>query len=82
MIGADDARRVAEVAGRGLAGVSRDPASFARLPDTFWGYYARGHDSKGAFGVILTYSEDAGDVDSLIAMYEEWLKRSKATSSR
>lgn len=82
MIEKDDAKKVAETIGNNLVGVSHDSKSFERLPDSFWGYYARGHDAKGAFGVIVTYSEDAKDVDSLIASYEEWLKEHKSTLSR
>jgi len=41
----------------------------------FGGYFARGHDKKGAFGVILTYSEKQKDVDDLIKMYEEWVDK-------
>jgi len=72
VIEAKDAKNVAEVLGNNLIGVSHDSKNFVRLPDKYWGYYARGHDSKGAFGIIVTYSEDADDVDRLLAMYEEW----------
>lgn len=78
MIGKQDAKRVAETLGNNLIGVSHDERNFSRLPDTFWGYFARGHDQKGAFGIILAYSEDVGDVDDLIGMYEEWVGRNKA----
>ncbi len=77
MIDQDDAKRVVEVIGNNLVGVSHDSGSFRKLPDSYWGYFARGHDKKGAFGVIVTYSEDAGDVDLLIKMYEEWAERNK-----
>ena len=50
-----------------------DGKNFAGLPDEFWGYYARGHDSKGAFCMVVMYSGDEKDVDSTIHAYEEWL---------
>ena len=78
MIEKENAKRVLEVIGNNLIGVSHDGKNFAKLPDTFWGYFARGHDKKGAFGVIVTYAEDERDVDGLIAMYEEWVKKNKA----
>ena len=78
MIEQDDAKKVAEVIGNNLIGVSHDSGSFARLPDSFWGYFARGHDAKGSFGVIVTYSEDGSDVDELIGMYERWAAKNKA----
>ena len=81
MIEPKDAKKVVEVIGNNLIGVSHDSGNFTRLPDTFWGYYARGHDSKGAFGVIITYSEDASDVDNLIQMYDAWAKKNKAIDS-
>ncbi len=77
MIKPDDAKKVVEVIGNNLIGVSHDSKSFQKLPDSFWGYFARGHDGKGTFGVILTYSEDGKDVDELIKMYEEWVKKNK-----
>ena len=43
----------------------------------FGEHFARGHDTKGTFGVIITYSEDGKDVDELINMYEEWAKKNK-----
>ncbi len=78
MIEKENAKRVLEVIGNNLIGVSHDGKNFAKLPDAFWGYFARGHDKKGAFAVIVTYAEDEGDVDGLIAMYEEWVKKNKA----
>lgn len=77
MIEADDAKKVVEVIGNNLIGVSHDSANFVKLPDNFWGYFARGHDKKGTFGVIITYSEDGKDVDELIKSYEEWAKQNK-----
>jgi hypothetical protein len=58
-------------------GVSSNRSNFERLPDVFWGYFARGHDSKGKFGVIVTYSESGSDVDELIKMYEQWVVKNK-----
>ena len=63
MIEQNDAKKVVEVIGNNLIGVSHDSSSFAKLPDSFWGYFARGHDKKGTFGVIVTYSEEGKDVD-------------------
>ena len=65
------------VFGNNLIGVSHDSNNFQKLPDSFWGYFARGHDKKGTFGVIITYSEDGKDVDELMKMYEEWAKQNK-----
>lgn len=78
MIEATDAANVAEALAKNLAGVAMNKSNFERLPDTFWGYYARGHDSKGAFAVIITYSEKAEDVDELLKMYNQWVGRSKS----
>jgi hypothetical protein len=78
MIEAEDAVRVLDTVTKNLLGVSNKSSNFERLPDTFWGYFARGHDGKGTFGVIVTYSENGGDVDELIKMYEQWAARSKA----
>ncbi len=72
-----DAKNVVEVIGNNLIGVSHDSNNFQKLPDSFWGYFARGHDKKGTFGVIITYSEEGKDVDELIKMYEEWVKKNK-----
>ena len=80
MIEADDAKKVVEVIGNNLIGVSHDSNNFQKLPDNFWGYFARGHDKKGTFGVIITYSEDGADVDELIKNYEEWAKKNKTKS--
>lgn len=78
MIEADDAAKVADALGRNLAGVAINKSNFEKLPDTFWGYYARGHDAKGRFAVIVTYSEEGDDVDELIKMYEQWVARAKS----
>ncbi len=77
MIEHNDAKKVVEVIGNNLIGVSHDSNNFQKLPDSFWGYFARGHDKKGTFGVIVTYSEDGADVDELIKMYEECAKKKK-----
>ena len=77
MIEQDDAKKVVEVIGNNLIGISHDSKSFQKLPDSFWGYFARGHDKKGTFGVIVTYSEDGHDVDELINMYEKWANENK-----
>lgn len=77
MIEKEDAKKVAEVIANNLIGVSHDSNNFAKLPDNFWGYYARGHDKKGVFGIIVTYSENTEDVDNLIASYEEWVSKNK-----
>ena len=81
MIEQEDAKKVAEVIGHNLIGVAHDANNFQKLPDSFWGYFARGHDPKGAFGVIVTYSEDEKDVDNLIKMYEEWVAKNKNLES-
>ncbi len=77
MIEQTDAKKVVEVIGNNLIGVSHDSNNFLKLPDSFWGYFARGHDTKGTFGVIVTYSENVNDVDDLIKMYEEWVNKNK-----
>jgi len=77
MIEQTDAKKVVEVIGNNLIGVSHDSNNFQKLPDSFWGYFARGHDKKGTFGVIVTYSENENDVDDLIKMYEEWVNKNK-----
>lgn len=77
MIEPVDAARVVDAVSKNLAEISKIPSNFQKLPDTFWGYYARGHDGKGTFGVIVTYSEAGGDVDELMRMYERWVEKSK-----
>ena len=79
MIEPEDASAVANMLAKNLAQVSRNRRNFERLPDTFWGYFARGHDSKGKFGVFVAYSEAGSDVDELIHMYENWVSSSAAT---
>lgn len=80
MIEAEDAVRVLDTAAKNLVGVSNNKSNFERLPDTYWGYFARGHDGKGKFGVIFAYSEKGSDVDELIKMYEQWVAKSKAAT--
>ncbi len=78
MIEADDAAKVADALAKNLAGVALNKSNFARLPDKYWGYYAKGHDGKGKFAVIVTYSEEQGDVDELVKMYESWVAKSRS----
>lgn len=78
MIEAQDAARVAEALAKNLAGVAMSKDNFARLPDKYWGYYARGHDGKGKFAVIVTYSEREVDIDELVKMYESWVAKSRS----
>ena len=46
MINQEEAKKVVEVIGNNLIGVSHDSNSFQKLPYSFWGYFARGHDKK------------------------------------
>lgn len=78
MVDKEDAMKVAATLAGNLHGVSRDVGNFRGLPDSFWGYYARGHDSKGVFGVVVMYSESQKDVDYVIKTYEEWLARRRS----
>lgn len=80
MIEIKDAVNVLDTLAKDLVGVSKNEANFQRLPDSFWGYFARGHDRKGKFGIIVTYSEDGTDVDNLIKMYEDWASKAKSKS--
>ena len=82
MIELKDAENVVDTIAKNLIGVSKNQVNFQKLPDTFWGYFARGHDQKGKFGVIVTYSENGDDVDNLIHMYEEWVKKNKNQINR
>lgn len=77
MIESEDAARVTEALARNLAGVAKNPSNFEKLPDSFWGYFARGHDGKGTFAVIVTYSEKGEDVDALLRSYEAWAAKNK-----
>lgn len=81
MIESEDAKNVVKVLSKNLAGVANDTENFKKLPDSYWGYYARGHDSKGKFGIIVTYSEDSSDVDDLIKTYEKWIADNKSKKS-
>ncbi len=81
MIEPKDAKDIVETLGNNLIGVSHDEKNFSKLPDTYWGYFARGHDAKGTFGVIVTYSEDGRDVDEMIATYEKWAKENKGSTT-
>ena len=81
MVDRDSAKKVAAALAGNLQGVSRDDRNFEGLPDSFWGYYARGHDSSGVFGVVVMYSESDGDVDAVIRMYEEWLAKRRSSSA-
>lgn len=79
MIEPDDAVAVLKIIANHLVDVSRNKQNFNRLPDIFWGYFARGHDNKDRkFGVIFTYSEREKDVDELIKMYEQWAKNQES----
>jgi hypothetical protein len=77
MIEPEDAIRVVDTVAKNLLGVTRSASNFERLPDNFWGYFARGHDSKGKFAVIITYSEKGDDVDLLLQSYEQWVSKNK-----
>ncbi len=81
MIESENAINVIKVLIKNLEGVTKSPKNFQKLPDSFWGYYARGHDTNGKFGIIVTYSEDQTDVDDLMKMYEAWLQKNKSESS-
>ena len=78
MIEYNDAVKAVETIANNLISVANNRQNFERLPDTFWGYFARGHDSKDRkFGLIITYSEKEGDVDELIKIYEQWVSSQK-----
>ena len=53
MIEKDDAKKVVEVMGNNLIGVSHDSKNFQKLPDNFWGYFARGHEVGFLLRIIL-----------------------------
>ena len=73
MIESDEAVKVLKAIANHLIDVSKNEQNFKRLPDIFWGYFARGHDNKDRkFGVILTYSERVKDIDELMKIYEQW----------
>lgn len=78
MIESNDAVKAVETIANNLISVANNKQNFERLPDTFWGYFARGHDTKDRkFCVIMTYSEKEGDVDELIKLYEQWVVKQK-----
>jgi hypothetical protein len=77
MIEANDAIRILNTVAKNLMDVAMNKSNFERLPDSYWGYFARGHDSKGKFGVIVTYSENSEDVVQLIEMYQQWATKNK-----
>jgi len=78
MIESNDAIKVVETVASNLISIANNKQNFAKLPDTFWGYFARGHDSKNRkFGVIITFSEKEPDVDELLKMYEQWIENQK-----
>ena len=72
MIEKEDAKKVIEVLGNNLIGVSHDSKNFLKLPDTFWGYFARGHDQKGAFGVIIVITSYSIHYTKL---YDDYLQK-------
>jgi hypothetical protein len=77
MLEADDAINVIHAIASNLIEVSKNNINFVKLTDTFWGYFARGHDGKGKFAVIISYSESREDVDELIKIYESWVVNQK-----
>jgi hypothetical protein len=78
VIESGDAVKVVETIVNNLISVSKNKQNFQRLPDIFWGYFARGHDSRNRkFGIVITYSEKEGDVDKLINLYEDWVIKQK-----
>lgn len=81
MIEKEDAVKVLQTVAENLLGVAGNPSNFQRLPDDYWGYYAKGHDKKGKFGVIVTYSEQGVDVEDLLIMYRDWADKNKKDSS-
>ena len=82
MIEPDDAIKVVDTVAKNLMGVAMNKSNFERLPDSYWGYFARGHDSKGKFGVIITYSENSDDVVQLIEMYQQWATKNKTKNKK
>lgn len=82
MIEKSDASRVVETLAANLRDVSRNIKNFERLPDRYWGYFAKGHDAKGKFGVILAYSESGDDIDRLIKIHEEWIRDNLSGNER
>lgn len=81
MIEKEDAVKVLQTIAENLLGVAGNASNFQRLPDDYWGYYAKGHDKKGKFGVIVTYSEQGADIEDLLIMYRDWADKNKKDSS-
>jgi hypothetical protein len=78
VIESNDAIKVVETIANNLISIANNKQNFVKLPDTFWGYFARGHDSKNRkFGVIVTFSEKETDVDELLKTYEQWVEKQK-----
>ena len=78
MIESNDAMKVVETIANNLISIASNKQNFEKLPDTFWGYFARGHDSKNRkFAVIVTFSEKEADVNELLKMYEQWIEKQK-----
>jgi len=46
MIESNDAKKVVETLADNLISIANNKQNFARLPDTFWGYFARGMITK------------------------------------
>lgn len=80
MIEKEDATKILQTIAENLLSVAGNKSNFHKLPDNFWGYYAKGHDKKGKFGVIVTYSEQGTDVEDLLAMYQNWADKNKKDS--
>jgi hypothetical protein len=80
MIEKEDAVKVLQTIAENLLGVAGNTSNFQRLPDDYWGYYAKGHDKKGKFGVIVTYSEQGSDIEDLLIMYRDWADKNKKES--
>lgn len=80
MIEKEDATKILQTIAENLLSVAGNKSNFHKLPDNFWGYYAKGHDKKGKFGVIVTYSEQGTDVEDLLAMYRNWADKNKKDS--
>jgi len=78
MIESNDAVKVVETIANNLISIANNKQNFEKLPDTFWGWFTRGHDSKNRkFAVIVTFSEREVDVDELLKMYEQWIEKQK-----
>jgi len=48
MIESKDAENVVDTIAKNLIGISKNQVNFQKLPDTFWGYFARGWCKKFA----------------------------------